>query len=152
MIRALRQYLSGRRLELPLLLLLVSRLALGAAYSLVVPIWESYDEDGHFAYVRYLVTYRHLLDPVDPQAQAIFERFQPPLYYLLIAPFLAGFDLGPTQPQPERNPYWNYAGAGHNYALHPPRLAGAAAEIALAVNVARLVGQLHRAGFDFSGY
>ena len=129
-----------RPTPLALALLLLTRLALGTVYSLVVPIWEAYDEDGHFAYVRYLAKYRRLLDPADPEARAVYEKFQPPLYYLMVAPFVAGFDLGDKQPRIERNPFWNHEYAGNNYALHPPRLEGAAAQIELAVRVGRLVG------------
>jgi hypothetical protein len=129
-----------RRTTAALALLLLTRFALGAVYSLVVPIWEAYDEDGHFAYVRYLAKYRHLLDPADPEAQLVYEKFQPPLYYALVAPFVAGFDLGEALPIIERNPFWAYPHAGHNYALHPPTLTSAEAEIALAVHTARLVG------------
>jgi 4-amino-4-deoxy-L-arabinose transferase-like glycosyltransferase len=125
---------------LALALLLLTRLALGAAYSLVVPVWEAYDEDGHYAYVRYLAKYRHLLDPADPEAWAVYEGFQPPLYYILVAPFLMGYDLGATQPVIERNPHFTNGNAGLNYALHPPHLTGQAAETASAVHTARLVG------------
>ena len=43
---------------LPIVILLAARLALGTVYSLVVPTWEAYNEDGHFAYVRYIATHR----------------------------------------------------------------------------------------------
>ena len=41
----------------PLALLVAVRLSLGVLYSVSVPIWEAYDEDGHFAYARYLGIY-----------------------------------------------------------------------------------------------
>ncbi len=129
---------AARATPLALALLLLARLALGAAYSLVVPVWEAYDEDGHYFYVRYLAKYRQLLDPADPEAQ-FHENFQPPLYYLLVAPFVMGYDLGDTRPAPALNPLFANGNAGLNYALHPPALTGQEAETARAVHTARLV-------------
>src|SRR5574341_856260 len=124
---------------MPLAFLLTVRLALGLLYSITVPIWESYDEDGHFAYARYLVKQRTLLQPGDPEAEKLWEKFQPPLYYLLIAPFIAGFDLGETFQRPELNPYRLVQDGGFNYAIHPDHLEGAPLSIFLAVQVARSV-------------
>jgi len=122
-----------------LLLLLLTRLALGLAYSQVVPAWESYDEDGHFAYAFYLAQHQRLtLDAADPLASQIWEKFQPPLYYDLIAPAVALFDRDASFPSPPRNPYFTNGDAGVNYALHPA--AASAAEIAL--RAARAVGVL----------
>lgn len=131
-----------RRTLLALALLLLTRFALGVVYSLVVPIWEAYDEPGHYAYVRYVAKYRHLLDPADPEARAVYEKFQPPLYYALVAPFLLGFDHGDSLAPPERNPLFANGDAGLNYALHPPRLSNQAAETERAVQTARLAGVL----------
>src|SRR5688572_8231650 len=127
-----------RRTLLALALLLLTRFAVGAVYSLVVPIWEAYDEFGHYAYVRYVAKYHHLLDPLDPEAQAVYEKFQPPLYYLLVAPFLLGFDHGERLAPPEPNPLFTHGDAGLNWALHPPQLEGQAAETERAVRTARL--------------
>jgi MFS family permease len=111
-------------------------------YTVSVPIWEADNEDGHFAYARYLAVRRTLLQPGDPEAQQIWEAFQPPLYYALIAPALLPFDLGETFQPPERNPYLAHGNAGVNYALHPDRLEGAARQTWLAVHVARALGAL----------
>lgn len=105
-----------------ILLVLGVRLVVGLTYSLLNPPWEAYDEDGHFAYVRYLARYQRLLQPGDPEAEAVWEKFQPPLYYSLLAPLVAAFDLGPTFQTPERNPYLATPNAGLNYALHPEPL------------------------------
>ncbi len=140
MIRRLQRRWAGNRLALPLLLLLASRLALGIGYSQVIPIWEAYDEDGHFAYARYLAVYHHLLQPGDPEAERVWERFQPPLYYLLIAPVVGRFDLGPTLQPPTPNVYFVNGDAGVNYALHPDSLSGLESQTAQAVHAARLVG------------
>ena len=118
-------------------LLLTTRLALGLAYSLIVPPWEAYDEDGHFAYVRYLARHHTLLRPDDPEAQQIWEKFQPPLYYILAAVPVAWLDLGAAFPGPERNPYFISGYAGVNYAIHPEQLEGLAYRTTLALLIAR---------------
>src|SRR3990172_5434645 len=105
------QPLSSRRGRgaawLPLGLVLLTRLALGLAFSQLVPAWEAYDEDGHCAYARYLAVHRRLTLPADdPEASDIWEKFQPPLYYILTAPALAGFDLGEKFDGPELNPFF----------------------------------------------
>jgi 4-amino-4-deoxy-L-arabinose transferase-like glycosyltransferase len=117
--KRLAHWTAARRF---LLLLLATRLAVGLTYSLLNPPWEAYDEDGHFAYVRYLARYQRLLQPGDPEAEAVWEKFQPPLYYALLAPLAAAFDLGATFQAPERNPYLATPNAGLNYALHPEPL------------------------------
>ncbi len=123
-----------------LALLLVTRLTLGLAYSLINPPWEAYDEDGHMAYVRYLARYHKLLDPNDPEAQQIWEKFQPPLYYILAATSVAWLDLGPAFLGPERNPYFTTGQAGVNYAIHPEQLAGLAQRTTLALLIVRGLG------------
>ncbi len=121
-------------------LTLVVRLAVGLTYALLVPPWEADNEDGHFAYARYLAVHRTLLRPGDPEAEAIWERFQPPLYYALIAPAIAWLDLGERFEPPERNPYLANGNAGVNYALHSPRPGPEEKRVALAVLLARAAG------------
>ena len=106
---------SGRtwRAAGPLLLLLAARLALGLAYSQVVPAWEAYDEDGHFAYAHFLAAHHNLVLPAnDPEAAQIWEKFQPPLYYDLIAPLVRLFEREPTFQSPALNPYLAKGDAG----------------------------------------
>ncbi len=122
-----------------LALVLAARLALGLAYTVSVPIWEADNEDGHFAYARYIAKHGRLLQPGDPEAEAIFQKFQPPLYYALTAIVLAGFDLGAAFPAPERNPFIQ-DGMGANYALHPKQLTPAEAALWNAVHAARALG------------
>jgi len=141
MMRALAAHLpSSLPRVAPLVVLLAARFALGLVYSFTVPLWESYDEDGHFAYVRYLAKHRTLLQPGDPEAEQVWERFQPPLYYLVVAPSIAWLELGASFPGPERNPYLVNGNAGINYALHPDSRESLSDPIALAVRVARAVG------------
>ena len=124
---------------LPLGLLLVTRLVVGILYSLSAPIWEAYDEDGHFAYARYIAVYHSLLKPGDPEAAKVWEKFQPPLYYLLVAPFISGFDLNASWQSPPQNPYFMAGSAGSNNMLHPAELNYAEQQLDWAVHVARLV-------------
>ena len=109
----------------PLILfwLLAARFALGWAYSVSVPIWEADNEDGHFAYARYIAVKGRLLQAGDPEAESIFQKFQPPLYYILAALYLRALNvnLGERFEPPEKNPYIHFgAPSGVNYALHPP--------------------------------
>lgn len=119
-----------------LILLLGCRLALGLAYSAVIPPWEGVDEDAHFAYAQYLATHGHLLDSADPEAVAIRENHQPPLYYALIAMIIA--PLGASQPYLDLtlNPYLPY-GAGYNHAIQPLEPDEAALSILRALYAAR---------------
>jgi 4-amino-4-deoxy-L-arabinose transferase-like glycosyltransferase len=126
-----------------LVLILMTRLALGLAYSQAVPTWEAYDEDGHFAYARYLALHHTLvLDPQDPEAAQIWERFQPPLYYDLIAPVISRFELGARFTSPALNPHFAAGDAGYNYALHPLNLTAEALALANAVGAARAASVL----------
>jgi hypothetical protein len=54
---------------------------LGVLYSVVVPLWESYDEWGHYPYVEYIATERTL--PRERLTNRNDETHQPPLYYIL---------------------------------------------------------------------
>jgi len=64
--------------------LIIVRLALGLLFSLNTPLWESFDETGHYAYARYLS--RHgALPPLGAKLTDFDETHQPPLYYALVA-------------------------------------------------------------------
>ena len=76
------------------ILLAVSTILL-LLWSFIVPIYESPDEDHHWAYANYL--HKNWRLPIyDKQ---LFEANSPPLYYLLVAPFAADS----VQPQSIRN-------------------------------------------------
>jgi 4-amino-4-deoxy-L-arabinose transferase-like glycosyltransferase len=123
------------------LLILALHLALGVAYSVVVPLWEAYDEWGHYPYIRYLATARALPPRGGPiAAENDTASGQPPLYYLLGAAATSWIDTSDWR-EPPRNRYSSHPTAmgGYNRALHgydedfPWRGA------VLAVHVARLV-------------
>lgn len=127
----------------PIGLLLLTRLLVGLTYSFLTPPWEAYDETGHFQYIRYLAKHQTFtLQPGDPEAEVIWSKFQPPLYYAILAPALSGFDFGPAFIYPERNPFFVNGDAGLNYALHPPRPTGLEATQISALYVARALGVL----------
>ncbi|MFO7918687.1 MAG: hypothetical protein R6V13_11455 [Anaerolineae bacterium] len=102
------------------MLIVICYLVLTCYYSVSIPIWEAFDEPDHYAYARYLATFRTIPHPEHPEAQRLHEKFQPPLYYSLAASILYC-----TRPIPEphyqRNPHFPSGTGGHNYAIHPPR-------------------------------
>ncbi|HXH13415.1 MAG TPA: glycosyltransferase family 39 protein [Alphaproteobacteria bacterium] len=83
-------------------MLLVARFAVGVWYSVSIPLWEA-DELSHYEYANYIATYRSFLRADDPVAERIWEKIQPPLYYLLVGAAIAWVDRsdasGPDGPQ-----------------------------------------------------
>lgn len=118
--------------------LLVARFAVGVWYSVSIPLWEAFDEPGHYQYADYLARNRSLLKEGDPAAERIWERFQPPLYYVLVASAIFWVER-PEPPEPVRNPYFHTGVAGLNYAVHSDDEAFPYRGTALAVHVGRLV-------------
>lgn len=54
-------------------------------YSLTTPLWESFDEPGHYSYARYIAVH-HALPPLGVKLTPLYdESHQPPLYYILVA-------------------------------------------------------------------
>ena len=98
--------------------ILLVRTALGMLYSATVPIWEAFDEPGHYEYVRYIVTRHGLPRTGDPEAEQISERMQPPLYYLLGALSSTWIDVSDDL-EPIANPFFPAGTGGVNYAVHP---------------------------------
>lgn len=72
----------GNRAGLACVAIALAHAFLGVVYSLSTPLWESYDETGHYAYARYLALNNRL--PARDQVLARWdESHQPPLYYWL---------------------------------------------------------------------
>jgi hypothetical protein len=66
---------------------------LGAAHSVIVPLFEAPDEIWHFSFVRILATQRALpVQPTEGKDVWLREAGQPPLYYLVAASFIAPLD------------------------------------------------------------
>lgn len=76
---------------------------LAVAYSLGTPPWEAPDEPSHYLYAEYLAEHRSLPPEAASQPSAnyweggyvtsLYEWYQPPLYYALVAPQIALVDL-----------------------------------------------------------
>lgn len=101
--------------------LLVVHTLLGVYYAVTIPIFESYDEIGHYRFVRYVADERRLPDPTKPLIAENDETHQPPLYYLLAAIPLTLADLG-EDTSPRLNPHM-WAGpvaGGANRVVHDP--------------------------------
>ncbi|HEY8744388.1 MAG TPA: hypothetical protein VIU62_14935, partial [Chloroflexota bacterium] len=104
-----------------LLLLILSRLTLGTAYSLIQPPLESHDETGHSAYVAYIAQYLTLPAPGGTLTPYFDEGHQPPLYYLV--PGLIGHLIGAVgQYLPPMNAFFlsGDGSRGVNAAVHVP--------------------------------
>ncbi len=67
-----------------LVAMLVVRSILGVFFSLSTPLWEAYDETGHYAFARYIAVHRKL-PPLGTKLVAFDETHQPPLYYTIVA-------------------------------------------------------------------
>lgn len=78
----MKKRLSPRFVACAVLLFLHA--ALSIVYSLTTPLWESYDETGHYSYARYIAV-NHALPPLGSTLEPYNESHQPPLYYVLVA-------------------------------------------------------------------
>lgn len=121
--------------------ILAVHLALGVFYSIVVPLWESYDEWGHYPYIEYIAE-EHAL-PRARLTEHNDETHQPPLYYILGA--LATFWID-TSDDLERveNQYSVHGGGegGMSFYLHLEDERFPYHGTVLAVHVTRLVSVL----------
>ena len=62
---------------------------LGVTHSVVVPLFEAPDEIWHFSFTQVLATQRALpVQPTEGKNVWLREAGQPPLYYLVAAPFV----------------------------------------------------------------
>ena len=86
---------QGRTARWLLILILVLYVLLAVGYSIGTPPWEAPDEPSHYRYAEYLAAHGSLPPEAPPQhgnfwedgyVTSLYEWFQPPLYYALIAP------------------------------------------------------------------
>jgi hypothetical protein len=82
---------TNRSHQIACVLILLLHAVLSTFYSLTVPVWESNDETGHYAYARYIATQGHL-PPTGEKLAGVDESHQPPLYYALVALAIRGID------------------------------------------------------------
>jgi hypothetical protein len=120
------------------ILILVCHVGLAILHSVAVPIWEAYDEPHHYEYVHYVATKHRLPQPGDPEAEELWEKFQPPLYYLLAAASMNWVDVSDNL-QPVVNPYFTWGASGFNHAIHPDSERFPYSGTVLAVHVVRLL-------------
>ena len=88
--------------------LLAGQVALGLAYGLNTPLFESPDEAGHYLFVRYVQAYGTL-----PVQTAVFDApraHHPPLYFWLAAWLTRGVAIAgsPDSIQVQPNPHFGY--------------------------------------------
>jgi len=126
--------------------ILLAHLGLSVLYSVVVPLWEAYDEWAHYKYVEYVARHRALPSP----DQRLTEEYQydqatqPPLYYLLAALPVMAVDTDDNI-VPVVNPYATRGTGegGVNFAIHDPRVERFPWRgTVLAVHLARLMSAL----------
>lgn len=116
----------------------VVRLALGVVYSIAVPMWEAYDEDGHYDYVRYVATRHTLPQEGDPEGEEIWEKFQPPLYYVVGAGAISWIDIS-DDVRLTVNPFFAAGTGGVNHWIHSESEGFPYRGTVLAVHVVRLL-------------
>lgn len=119
-------------------------LVLGVYYSIVVPIGEAHDEDGHYYFVRHLAVNHRLPRPGERSSSPNDEMHQPPLYYLL-ASLPVSLVRVDRELALKSNPYFPWADAqgGYNRFVHnPPQEAWPYRGAVLAFHVARWVSVL----------
>ncbi len=142
--------MSERTARWTLVALLTLYLALGVAYSVVNPIFESPDEALNYANIRFLVE-EHRLPVLEPGQPT--KAHHPPLYYVLGA--LLTFWVGDENRETiiaHVNPYWAFrsweAGVDNkNLYLHDPSLeAFPYHDVALGVHLVRWLSLLMGAG------
>ncbi|RLC97553.1 MAG: hypothetical protein DRI77_07045 [Chloroflexi bacterium] len=76
-----------------LVAIVASFCVLGVINSIVLPLFEAPDEIWHFSFIRVLAADRALpVQPAEGKDMWLREAGQPPLYYILAAPFIAPLD------------------------------------------------------------
>ena len=125
---------------------------LGVAHSVIVPLFEAPDEIWHFSFARVLATQRALpVQPTEGKNVWLREAGQPPLYYLIAAPFIAPLgtsDLADfvrfNAAHPAVTP--GIQSEANNVFIHTPRETFPYRGAVLAVHIVRLLSVLWGAG------
>lgn len=134
------------------ILIVLAHFVLGVLYSVTIPLWESYDEWGHFAPMEYIATRYALPAPQRGESIEVLgvprergeisfvdQSHQPPLYYVLGALAIFWIDMSDDPPL-VINPLLHLGGTSHEYAvLHDADEAFPYSGTILAVHVVRLV-------------
>jgi 4-amino-4-deoxy-L-arabinose transferase-like glycosyltransferase len=143
---------EGDKARWGLALILLAFCALGALYSVVVPLFEAPDEIWHFSFVRVLATQRALpVQPAEGKDMWLREAGQPPLYYFVAAPLVALLDTSDFPDFVRFNVAHPAVTASsqsqaHNVFIHTPHEAFPYQGAVLAVHLVRLLTVLWGAG------
>lgn len=116
-------------------------LLLGIVYNVSLPLFEAPDEFSHFRFVHWLEAERRLPVTNADTAAIGHEAWQPPLYYALLAPFIAGIERDDLYSVAPVNMDWR-AGAGINTHFHTAAEGFPYQKTTLAVRVTRFVSTL----------
>lgn len=137
--------------QAPLLLVLVTFLALGIVYSIAVPILEKPDESFHYFFVQHLLDEQSL--PVmgsSGENRWAQEGSQPPLYYVLAALALSWTEPSDADDLLWLNPQRNLGDpenpGNKNFIVHTERESWPYSGAVLAVHVARWLSLLFGLG------
>ncbi|MDO8671552.1 MAG: glycosyltransferase family 39 protein, partial [Dehalococcoidia bacterium] len=136
---------TGRRWHRLLLSgIIIAYIVLGVTYSFINPLFESPDEQWHFAFVKYVVDHRELpIQPPDKYGHDVAqEASQPPLYYLVGAIATFWIDTADYKQLLRINPSWaDSASVEHfdnvNRYVHPPEQTFSFSRTALAARLLR---------------
>lgn len=127
-------------------LILSAFLLLCGLNNVTLPMFEASDEAAHFAYADYWARERRL--PNLRQEVPSHEAFQPPLYYVALAPLLSLFDRSNLAEVSQLNPDWFDRELNANYAsvsqlhLHGPAEQFPYGGAVWAVRAARFISSL----------
>ncbi|MFQ5593643.1 MAG: hypothetical protein ACE5HA_05805 [Anaerolineae bacterium] len=120
---------------------------LATVYSVTTPLFEAPDEVWHFQYIVH-VSEAGTLPVQDPEHPGPWrqEGSQPPLYYALVAPFVAPIDTSNIERITQRNPHAAVgrasADGNANFVVHTARERFPWRGAALAAHLARLLSVL----------
>jgi hypothetical protein len=152
----LRLMIDKERLAVALVLLLFVTLA--ALYSVIIPVFEGYDEIWHYAYVQHIASGRGL--PRQPPDQyphlARQEGSQPPLYYLLASAATWWTETSDLTGQFRENPQfapvpWGYRD-NPNFVVHTQAERFPYRGTVLDVHLSRMISVLLGAGTVYATY
>ena len=126
-------------------------LLLGLVYNTSMPLFEAPDEFSHVRFVKWLAAEQRLPDEREALSAIGHEAWQPPLYYALLAPFVAGIPLDDFYSVAPINEAWRL-GAAMNVHFHTEAEAFPYQKTTLAVRLARFVSTLIGAVAVISAY
>ncbi|MEM8862660.1 MAG: hypothetical protein AAGD96_30490 [Chloroflexota bacterium] len=79
---------------------------IGSFYVTALPIFEAADEISHYRVTKFIATERALPHIINDAETVGHESGQPPLYYLLLAPFVAPVDDSDFIQTVTKNPHF----------------------------------------------